>query len=526
MKKYTLFSLLVLSMLCPRTFAQVNGTGSITSGGIMRTFAYHLPAASPACNLPVLLAFHGDGGTGAGFQSYAGFDALANTNNFIVVYPDAKLVGGSLQFNKYADAAPGFGTAGDPSFGTSPDPNAPDDVQFTSDLIDYLYTTYNINRNRVYATGHSGGGFMSYFLGVALTNKIAAIAPVAASLWINSAYSTNRFSTANYVQVPVLHIHSKGDGTVTPPIVPYPKTPAYVWPLTQFSGSTCSNWNTYTTTAINTNADMLTFCATGKEVRLIVTKDATHGWPTAVSAPQQIWDFVKNFSITTNPATVCNNTAPVVDNHIKIDQFGYIPDAKKIAVISNPQTGYNNNQPFTPSTTYQIRRVSDDVSVLSGTPTAWNAGATHTQSGDKVWWFDFSSLCTVGQYYVYDVGNNVRSYTFEIRGDVYRNVLKQATRTFFYQRCGMAKSTPHAQSPWTDGVCHRGTQQDDDCRLVSNTNVSTSKNLQGGWHDAGDYNKYVPFTFTTLTNMCLAYQENPSGMDRRLWDSRIGQWDS
>ena len=492
-----------------KTVAQINGTGNITSGGISRTFTYHLPTNIPACNLPVIIAFHGDGGTGAGFQSYAGLDAIANTQNFIVIYPDAKTVGGTLQFNKYADASPGFGTAGDPNFGTTPDPNAPDDVQFTSDLIDYLYTTYKINRNQVYATGHSGGAFMCYFLAVALANKIAAIAPVAGSLWINNAYSNSRFAAQNYVQMPILHLHSKGDGTVPPPIANYPQPPAYVWPLSQFAGATCNNSSTYSTTAVNANADLLVFCSSGKQVKLIMTKDATHGWPTAVNAPQQIWDFVKNFSLTTFPASVCS-VAPTIDIHIKIDQFGYTPDAKKIAIIANPQTGYNSNLPFTPGNNYQIRRLSDNVSVFNGTITSWNAGATHSQSGDKVWWFDFSSLCTVGEYYVYDVSNNVRSYTFEIRGDIYRNTLKQATRTFYYQRCGCVKTTPFAQSPWTDGICHTGVQQDNDCRLVSNTNISTSKNLSGGWHDAGDYNKYVPFVYSTLVNMCLAYEENPS----------------
>ena len=297
-----------IMMLWQQIFAQTNGTGSIVSGGRTRIFSYHLPTTgTQVCNLPVLLAFHGDGGTGAGFQSYAGFDALANTQNFIVVYPDAQLTGGSLQFNKYADNAPGFGTTGDPNFGGIGDPNAPDDVLFTSDLIAYLSSTYQINRNRVYATGHSGGAFMCYFLAVALANKIAAIAPLAGSLWINNSYSTNRFTTANYIPIPVLHIHSKGDPVVTPPIVPYPQAQNYVWPLSQFSGGTCGNYGTYTTTAINANADLLTFCNTGKKVQLIVTKDATHGWSTAVVPQNEIWNFVKNFSLTTFSTTACSS---------------------------------------------------------------------------------------------------------------------------------------------------------------------------------------------------------------------------
>ncbi len=199
------------------------------------------------------------------------------------------------------------------------------------------------------------------------------------------------------------------------------------------------------------------------------------------------------------------------DNHIKIDQFGYPVFAQKIGIISNPQVGYNSNLPFNnPSATYQVRDWTNNNIAFSGNIVAWNSGATHGQSGDKVWHFDFSSLATPGSYYLYDPVKNVRSYRFEISNTVYNNVLKQAARTFFYQRCGVVKAVPHAQSPWTDGVCHHGAQQDLDCRLVSNPVAATSKNLHGGWHDAGDYNKYTNFTFGTLTDMLLAYEENPA----------------
>jgi hypothetical protein len=55
-----------------------------------------------------------------------------------------------------------------------------------------------------------------------------------------------------------------------------------------------------------------------------------------------------------------------------------------------------------------------------------------------------------------------------------------------------------------------GSLQDKDCRLYSNTGTSTSKDLSGGWHDAGDYNKYTAFTLGALTDLLLAYQENPT----------------
>ena len=132
------------------------------------------------------------------------------------------------------------------------------------------------------------------------------------------------------------------------------------------------------------------------------------------------------------------------------------------------------------------------------------------QSGDKAWWFDFSTVTNAGAYYVYDNIKNVASYKFYIRDDIYENVLKTAVRSYYYQRCGTAKSSPFADAGYSDGACHIGTQQDTDCRLVTNTSPITSKNLSGGWHDAGDYNKYVNFTWEALHNLLLAYEENPT----------------
>ena len=204
---------------------------------------------------------------------------------------------------------------------------------------------------------------------------------------------------------------------------------------------------------------------------------------------------------------------PVVDNHIKVDQFGYRCSDEKIAIISNPQSGFNSASTFNPGTganQYQLRDWNTDAIVFTGTLTAWNGGATHAQSGDKVWWFDFSSYNTPGSYYVFDLARNVGSYKFDIRDNVYQEVLKHAMRSYYYQRCGTAKVATHAGAGWADAACHIGTQQDTDCRLYNNTNASTSKNLSGGWHDAGDYNKYVNFTWTALTDLMLAYEQNPT----------------
>ncbi len=208
--------------------------------------------------------------------------------------------------------------------------------------------------------------------------------------------------------------------------------------------------------------------------------------------------------------SILHSQTGTVDNHIKINQLGYPANAKKIAVISNPKNGYNSSEHFTPGSTYEVRKLSDNSVVFSGNITQWNNGNTHTQSGDQVWWFDFSSVTTEGDYYLYDATNNASSYTFRISNSIYGEILKQVMRTFYYQRCGIAKIVPYAETNWEDAnVCHTGTEQDTDCRWVLDTNPSTSKDLSGGWHDAGDYNKYTNTADNVIHDLLSAYEEKP-----------------
>ncbi|MEP6646319.1 MAG: glycoside hydrolase family 9 protein [Saprospiraceae bacterium] len=199
-----------------------------------------------------------------------------------------------------------------------------------------------------------------------------------------------------------------------------------------------------------------------------------------------------------------------VTEHLKVDQFGYLPDMQKICVVNNPQAGfdYNAGDFYTPGATLQLRDATTNAIVFSGPATSWHSGATYAQSGDKAWWFDFSSVTTTGTYYVYDPTNAKHSFYFDIRVDVYSDVMKHAMRMFYYQRSGFAKTIPFA-GDWHDGASHLGTQQDLDCRLVTNPLPSNSKNLKGGWFDAGDYNKYVNFAYEPIHDLMLAYIERP-----------------
>lgn len=200
--------------------------------------------------------------------------------------------------------------------------------------------------------------------------------------------------------------------------------------------------------------------------------------------------------------------------HIKVDQFGYFPSSRKVAVIADPQVGNNSAEVFNASTAanqYQIRRWDNDAVVFTGTLSAWNGGATQTQSGDRGWYFDFSALTTPGSYYVFDLGNTIGSFRFEISETVYDEVLKQALRTFFYQRINFAKQAPYTDAKWADAICYEGIGQDKSATSRYNKgNTTTAKDLRGGWFDAGDKNKYTTFAHTAVIALIEAYRMNPN----------------
>ncbi len=219
-------------------------------------------------------------------------------------------------------------------------------------------------------------------------------------------------------------------------------------------------------------------------------------------------------------------SAPATINPlIRINQIGYLPTGNKVAVIADPQEGFNADQSFTPGTVYQVRRWTDDGIVYEGTPTAWNDGAIHAQSGDRGWWFDFSPVRGPGDYYIWDVERQAGSYGFTIGYTVYDAVLKTAVRTYFYQRLGFAKEAAFAGDDWSDGAAFIGPGQDTEARSVyDQDNPATARDLRGGWMDAGDYNKYVTFAESVVHELLNAYQERPSafGDDYNIPESNNG----
>jgi hypothetical protein len=199
---------------------------------------------------------------------------------------------------------------------------------------------------------------------------------------------------------------------------------------------------------------------------------------------------------------------PPVTGRIHVDQFGYLPAAAKVAVLSDPKRGYNAGDEYAPPAELEVRAVESGETVLRGAPVAWRDGAIHAESGDRGWWFDFSALAAPGSYYVFDPEAGLRSPVFRIANDVYRPVLIAAVRTYFYQRLGMPLQPPHAEAPWTFDA---EMNQDRHARYVhAKEDASTERDLSGGWMDAGDTNKYPTFNNEVIHPLLYAYRANSS----------------
>ena len=143
-------------------------SGALVSAGRQRTYLVHLPTAyTKSLAWPLVIILHGGGGEGRQMNALTGFNMEADKHGFVAVYPDA------VEHN-WNDGR------GNP--GIRSQVLDIDDVSFISTLIDRLENELNINKKMIYVTGISNGAMMSHRLACELSDKIAAIAPVAGNI--------------------------------------------------------------------------------------------------------------------------------------------------------------------------------------------------------------------------------------------------------------------------------------------------------------------------------------------------------
>ena len=176
-----------------------------------------------------------------------------------------------------------------------------------------------------------------------------------------------------------------------------------------------------------------------------------------------------------------------LSNDINVNQVGFMTEARKTAVVRAAGT----------CDTFEI---IDDAgeSVYTG---SLKGPVEATYAEEEVYVADFSDFETEGTYTVRVEGVG-ESYPFEIGDDVYDELLKTTFNMLYTQRCGMA-----TEGEFAHGECHM------EEALVYGSE-DTYVDVTGGWHDAGDYGRYVVSGVQTVEDLLLAYEDYPE-----IWES-------
>lgn len=257
MRLFMVFTALA-ALFCGTLSAQ---TGTITIGGVARNYIVYAPSGLSG-NPPLVFSVHGMNQTNTWMRSASGWDKIADTakEKFVVVYPQSN------------------GNTWDLSAGGN-------DVKFFLALIDTMAARFNIDRGKVFETGFSMGGMMSYALTCAAADKFAAVAPC-------SGYLLGGAGTcATKRPMPIYHMHGAADDFV-----------AYA-NLKSFLNTFITKFNcpktAQVTNSYNSNSKLTKEywgpCDQGSEITLISISGLGHAYTTGpdINETLEAWAFFK-----------------------------------------------------------------------------------------------------------------------------------------------------------------------------------------------------------------------------------------
>ena len=304
-----IFHLLLFFIITFSFSQQTNET--IFFDGQEREYILYIPSSYDATSeFPLLFSFHGGSGYADGFIQTNDMRPIADTANFIAVYPQGSI---------------------DPEGGTTSwihkAPTDHDDIFFIEAIIDELTQNYLIDPNRVYACGYSEGAIFSYELGCRLNNKIAAFAAVSGSMldnyYRNDIYGWGICSPVHPTAMMLIPgTEDDNDHSL------YEGNSYYELPLYMSVDDIINYWSNYNNTDVNpiiTNVeDSAPFdgstverkrwlngdnCSSVQELKVI---GGGHDWPGSfgnmdINASQEIWDFVSKYDI--NGLINCNSSS-------------------------------------------------------------------------------------------------------------------------------------------------------------------------------------------------------------------------
>jgi len=178
--------------------------------------------------------------------------------------------------------------------------------------------------------------------------------------------------------------------------------------------------------------------------------------------------------------------APLEVHPIRLDSVGYFPERAKIATVTAPGGG-----------TFYVRRAADGGSLWSS---QLSGPMPDTVDGSQVWIADFTTFCDQGEFYL-EVPGVGKSSTFRVAPGVYDVPFIRAMQGLSGQRCGSAVEIDVDTTKWSHRECHMK-----DAYLTYLDGMNSIEPSLGGWHDAGDYGKYVITGAFTVGMLFSAWQ--------------------
>jgi len=265
---------------------------SLTQDSLVRYYNLYVPASYTGDDaVPLILNFHGYTSSAEAQMEYGDFRKIAEREQVIIALP---------QGTKHPENGFSYWNAHWEEDGV-------DDVGFASAMIDKIANGYNINTDRVYSTGMSNGGFMSYTLACALNDKIAAVASVTGSMTL--AQLDTMCKPEN--PIPVMEIHGTADN-----LVPYGGNNDWMAPIEDVIAHWLKNNNctepakvtqiedVNTEDGCNIEKHHYTNCENKSSIIFLKVINGGHTWPGTskyigvtnkdIDASEEIWKFFSN----------------------------------------------------------------------------------------------------------------------------------------------------------------------------------------------------------------------------------------
>ena len=264
MKKIFVFITLVLSLLLITIGSNAQET-SIKVGTATRKMIVYAPSGIEQ-NRPLVISMHGMNQTMTDQKNQTQFQSVAQTNNFVLVFPQSN----GSQWELWGN----------------------NDTNFILAIIDEMYKRYGIDRDRVYLSGFSMGGMMTYYAATMIADKIAAYAPVSGFLMSGPNTNSSR-------PIPIIHVHGADDGYVPHSNV---QTHMDAWIKRNGCPTTAVVTKPYPANKPNSQSSKK-YWGPGKEgVEIVFISVAGVGhWysddSNGVFTSQEIWNFCKNYSL-------------------------------------------------------------------------------------------------------------------------------------------------------------------------------------------------------------------------------------